>query len=107
MHCPPLALDRAPAMPPGRGPVPARTRLVGARHVWLLRGPRDGHRDLDLLLADAGRFTGEMTEVVELGATHAPAAHNRKVRDHGAVDGEDALDADAIGDLAHGERLAD
>src|SRR5689334_18242479 len=75
----------------------------------LLRGRRARfrHRDAHLLLLDAGRLAGEMTKVVQLGATDASAADDVNLGEHRAVHGEDALDTDAVGDLAHGERLAD
>jgi hypothetical protein len=49
---------------------------------------------------------GEVTQVVQLGAAHAAAAHDLDVGEHGAVEREDALDADAVRDLADRERRA-
>jgi len=58
-------------------------------------------------LADSRRFSGEVSEVVELCATHSSAAHDNDRGDHRAVHGEDALDSDAARDFANGEGLAD
>ena len=90
-----LALDRLPPIP-RHGP--ARSYSADA-------GFRNG--DARLLLANARRLAGEIAQVVELGATDAAAAHHDDLGEHGAVHREDALDADAVGDLADGERRAD
>src|SRR5262249_12577612 len=75
--------------------------LLGRRGARL----RDG--DARLLLANTRRLAGEIAEVVELGATDAPAAQDDDLGEHRAMHGEDALDADTVRDLADGERLAD
>src|ERR1700730_315126 len=49
-----------------------------------------------LPLSDSRGLSGQVAQVVELGATHASTADDRDLRDHRAVHGEDALDADAI-----------
>src|SRR5256714_716060 len=91
--------------------VRSRASCPSARDTAALRLLRDrrarlGHRDTHLLLLDASCLAGEMTEVVELRAPHAPATHDRNLGEHRAVHRENALDADAVGDLPHGERLA-
>src|SRR5450759_263404 len=60
---------------------------------------RARHEHLGFPLSDAGSLAGEVAQVVQLGATDASAADDDDRRDHRAVDGENALDADAIGDL--------
>ena len=62
--------------------------------------------DADLLLADARRLAGEVPQVVQLGPAHAATTHDGDFGEHGAVDREDALHADAVGDLPDRERLA-
>src|SRR5262252_1377579 len=62
---------------------------------------RTGVSDLFL---DSRRLAGQVAQVVELGATHAATALDRDVTDRGAIGLEDALDALAVGDLAHRER---
>src|SRR5450759_971946 len=89
----PIALDRPPC--PHGVPRP-RCLLRGA----CLRGLR-------LHFLDARRLAGQVAQIVELGAAHTTPAHDIDVGEHGAVQREDALDADAVGDLADGERLAD
>src|SRR6185503_16318261 len=60
-----------------------------------------------LALLDARRLTREVAEVVQLRATDAAATSNDDLGEHRAVDREDALDTDAVRDLADGERFAD
>src|SRR6185503_1038418 len=60
-----------------------------------------------LLFLDARRLAGQVAQVVELGAANPPAADHRDVGDHGAVEREDALDTDAVGDLSDREAFAD
>src|SRR6185503_10997568 len=88
----------------------ALQRRGTARGEWcgLLRGGRAGlrHGHLGLPLLDARRLAGEMAQVVELRAPHAAAAHDLDVGQHRAVEREDALDADAVGDLADREGRA-
>ena len=50
----------------------------------------------DLALADAGGLAGDVAQVVQLRAAHEATAHDGDVGEHGAVDREDALDADAV-----------
>src|SRR6185437_6558556 len=59
-----------------------------------------------LLLANARGFAAQTTEVVQLGAAHAPGAQNFDFVDHARVDRENAFHALAEGDLAHGEGVA-
>src|SRR5215469_15614481 len=56
------------------------------------------------LLFDSRRLAGQVAQVVELGAAHAAAALHLNLADRGAVGLEHALDALAVGDLAHRER---
>src|SRR4051812_25498636 len=90
--------------------VPARVRSSGAalpEMEWcgLLPGGGAGlrHRHLGLPLLDARRLAGEMAQVIELGAPDAATPHDLNVGEHWAVEREDALDADAVGDLANRE----
>src|SRR3569833_2388306 len=54
-------------------------------------------------LADAGSLAGAAAQVIERGAAHlALADHDDRVDQRG-IDREDALDAFAIGELAHRE----
>src|SRR6185503_13675239 len=78
---------------------PAHRSRVGAGGL-LFRGAsrRNGHALL--LFLDARRLAGQVAQVVELGAANPPAADHRDVGDHGAVEREDALDTDAVGDLS-------
>src|SRR4051794_34870742 len=94
------------SIPASRGPRDARSsrsralqRRTREPAAVLLRG-RARLRDARLHLLDARGLAGEMAQVVQLGAAHAAAADDRDVGQHGAVEREDALDADAVGDLA-------
>ena len=60
-----------------------------------------------LLLANPGGLARERAEIEELRAAHTPATHYNDLGDHRAVERENALDADAIGNLADRERRAD
>src|SRR5690348_348098 len=86
---------------------PARRRAARSTRLLSGRIAGFGHGDTHLLFLDAGRFAGEVTQVVQLGAAHPPTAHDLNLGEHRAVHGEDALDADAVRDLPHRERLAD
>src|SRR5690606_11177241 len=59
------------------------------------------------LLLDAGLLAREVAQVVELGAAHIAAGDDLDLVDGRGVHGEDALHADAEGDLADPEGLAD
>src|SRR6478672_7868879 len=76
----------------------------------MVRAPRmrelDRARDLDLALLDPRGLARGGAQIVELRAAHASTANDVQIADHRAVNREDALDADAVGDLANGERLA-
>jgi len=72
---------------------------------FLLLAARDVNANFPF--ANARGFSGEVAEIVELGATDASAANDRDGRDHRAVHREDSLDSDAARDLADGESLAD
>src|SRR5450759_301494 len=65
-----------------------------------------GTGGLALLLADARLLADLLPEVVQLGATHVADLHHFDLVDLGRVHGERALDTDAEGLLAHGERPA-
>src|SRR5438046_1068707 len=54
----------------------------------------------------ASRARASAERCWESRAPHAPATHDRNLGEHRAVHGENALDADAVGNLPHGERLA-
>src|SRR5437867_2303567 len=73
----------------------------------LFRSARRRHDDTRLLFLNAHGLAGELTQVVQLRPTHAPATQHRDVRDHGAVNREDTLDTNAIRDLANRKGLAD
>src|SRR6185312_9011606 len=82
---------------------PASPRRAVRPWVLLL----GGLPEVRLPLADAALLAACVAQVVKLGATHASTADDGDGADHRAVHGEDALDADAVGDLAHDERFAD
>src|SRR5580704_502181 len=65
------------------------------------RPPRRATSDLFL---DARGFAREIAQIVELRAAHTAAALHHDVADGGTVGLEGALDALAVGDLAHRER---
>ena len=56
------------------------------------------------VFADARCLAFEITQVIQLGATHRTATLDLHRVDARAVGLEDALDAGAVRDLAHGER---
>src|SRR5438552_8622505 len=60
-----------------------------------------------LLLGDARTLAAQTAQVIELGAAHLAAAHDLDRVDHRRIEREHALDALAIGDLAHREALVD
>ena len=91
-----------------------RCRRQSARYPLCCKRPRTvllrlGARDLDTHLSflDAGRLSGEVAKVVELGAADAATTNDGDRCDHRAMRREDALDTDAAGNLADSERLAD
>ena len=59
-----------------------------------------------IFFLDAGRFTAKITQIVELRTTHATATDHIYVIDHGAMERENSLDADAVRDLADREGRA-
>src|SRR6476619_7402963 len=101
------------SIPARRGPRESRSSrsrvlqrgTVAPRPVLL--GGRAGLGNAHLHFLDARGLAGEMTQVVELGATDTAATDHVDVGQHGAVEGENALHADAVRDLADGERGAD
>ena len=60
-----------------------------------------------LALGDAGRLAAATAQIIQLGAADLAAADHFDGFDQRRIDREDALDALAIGDLAHGEILVD
>src|SRR5690349_6166504 len=67
--------------------------------------PGEGSSALATLL-DLRRLPAQVAQVVQLGATDVTAGHDLDLVDDRGVQREGALDADAEGDLADGERLA-
>src|SRR3954452_16874658 len=67
---------------------------------------RDERRRDARLLLDARRLAGEIAQVEEARATDAAARDHIDLLDARRVQREDALDADAVADLADGERRA-
>jgi len=59
-----------------------------------------------LALANSGGLAAQFAQVVELGAANVSAGYDFNVLKDGRVDREDPLDADAVGNLADRERLA-
>src|SRR5213075_1389531 len=55
------------------------------------------------LALDAGGAALELAQVVEAGPPDAALLHDLDLLDAARVQGEDALDPDAVGDLADGE----
>src|SRR5215510_650089 len=84
-----------------------RSRATALLALLGCGGARLGNSDAHLLFANARGFAREVAQVVQLRATNASAAHHVDLGEHGAVEREDALDADAVGDLADRKRLAD
>src|SRR6185369_17630898 len=58
------------------------------------------------VFGDAGGLTGAVAQVVQLRAADGAPHGDLDLVDAGGVHREDALDADAVGHLADGERLA-
>src|SRR3981081_4244231 len=65
----------------------------------------DGGGAIGLLLDDAGRLAAQIAQVIQLGATHLAAAHHGDRVDHRRHHREYALDAFAVGNLAHRKTL--
>ncbi len=63
--------------------------------------------ELSAALFDAGTFSAELAQIVQLGAADAAEAFDFDFGDGGAVKRENSLDADAVADLADGEAFAD
>jgi hypothetical protein len=100
-----IALDRRPALTPSHFAAPAGLLRLCSR--LCRRRLATGHEDLGFPLSDAGGLACEVAQIVQLRATDASTANDRDLRDHRAVDRENALDADAVRDLANRERRAD
>src|SRR6476469_3478971 len=76
----------------------------------LFRGLRRGGLGLAaalLLLGDARLLAAQAAQIIELGAAHLAAAHELDRVDHRRIEREYALDAFAVGNLAHRETLVD
>src|SRR5450432_287047 len=103
----PTSSTPAMSVPPVRR---SSRSIVVHRARCTLRGSSvcvlDGACDLNLAFLDPCSLAGGGAQIVELRATHASTPNDVHVAEHGAVDREDALDADAVGDLANGEGLA-
>src|SRR6185312_7310049 len=106
----PAREPRPTSSTPAMSAPPARRRsrsIVVQRVRCTVRAPcaawLDGAGDLNLALLDSRGLAGGFAQVVELRATHAATTHDVHVAEHGAVDRENALDADAVRDLANGE----
>src|ERR1035437_1183901 len=78
---------------------------VSGFRLFCLRRAGHGNDDAHFLLLDARRLARDIAQVEQLRAPHAAATHHGDLREHRRVDGEDALHADAGGDLAHREAL--
>src|SRR6476660_3734353 len=97
---------------PASGPRPAsstptrRTSSAQAARSRWSEG-RGGIGSALALLPDARGLAAQRAQVVQLGAAHAAPADQLDRRDGRAVQGEEALDADAGRDLPDGEVLAD
>src|SRR5712691_1751190 len=74
----------------------------GSRRLLFARG--GGGHGAGALFLEPRRLAGEVTQVIELRAAHPAAPHDVHALDPGRVQRERALDADAVGDAAHGER---
>ena len=64
-----------------------------------------GNHQISLLTLAA--FAGTTTQVEQLCAADLALTDNSDLLDEGAVDGEDTLDADAVGNAANGKGLCD
>src|SRR6476646_3452292 len=58
-----------------------------------------------LLLGDARLLAAQAAQIIQLGAAHLATAHELDRVDHRRIEREHALDAFAVGDLAHREAL--
>src|SRR6185295_18375620 len=93
----------------GRGIPATRSHpIMKARLSQLLRlGLTALGVDAVLLLGDAGAFAAQTAQVIQLRAAHLAATHDLDRVDHRRIEREHALDALAVGDLAHREALVD
>src|SRR6187402_2970322 len=71
------------------------------------RGDLSGGFDASLLLGDARLLAAQTAQVIELRAAHLAAAHDLDAVHHRRVERKHALDALAVGNLAHREALVD
>src|SRR5690606_30147624 len=94
---PPRAGTRCPGRRSSPTSVSLRQRAAGA--------PTSGRRGDFPPLLDLGRLAPAVAEVVELGAPHVTQRRDLDPLDGRGVHREGALHADAVADLAHGERL--
>src|SRR5437764_5496958 len=84
-----------------------RKRLAGCRALLRCLRLRDLAGAAVLLLGNARLLAAQAAQVIELGAAHLAAAHDLDRVDHRRIQWEHALDALAIGNLAHREALVD
>src|SRR5438105_1771379 len=61
---------------------------------------------LEVALADPGRFTHALAQVIQLRAPHGAGAFHLDLGNLRGIDREDALDTFALDDAADGEHLA-
>src|SRR5699024_7693867 len=110
---PPLAVRGTTGPPSGRVQRPDRRPRTPERGRPVGRPPSgrcaggSGLRAEVALLLDARGLAAKLAEVVKLGTAHVTARDDLDRLDDGRVHGERTLDADAEGDLADRERLAD
>ena len=64
-------------------------------------------KELGAALGDTGALTAELAKIVQLGAADAAKTLHFDLGDAGAVERENALDADAVADLADSVAFAD
>src|SRR5690606_343584 len=102
---------RDPGNATGRQTACTTTAAAPGGTAAVVRAERRGCRSASgrglALLLDLRLLAAQRAQVVQLGATHVTARHDRDRLDGRRVHGERALDADAEADLADGERLAD
>ena len=83
--------------------------LDGLTHLgWTdKRGPPEPTLLVDAALFDASCAPETLAEIVDARLTHATSANDRNTLDDRAVQWENTLYADAVADLANGERGGD
>ena len=84
---------------------PSNSNAVAGDLLRRFASPRGVARVVDPALDDARRLAAAAAQIIELGAAYLAAAHDLDRVDHRRIKREDALDAFAVGNLAHGEIL--